>query len=82
MPMTVKERINQIERLKKEIKGWEIFDVEYVREDEILFVLTFRKDKQKKRIKLFATDLGWWFQKKEKKRKKKIGKNGYETKET
>ena len=79
MPMTVEERINQIERLRKEIKGWEIFDVEYIREDEILFALTFRKNKQKKRIKLFATDLGWWFQKKEKKRKKKTGKNGYET---
>jgi len=50
----------ETELLTERTKGWTILKITENREDEGLYYIYLEKDGQKKRLKIFGTDLGGW----------------------
>ena len=55
------EDTKTIKNFSKAVSGWAIDGIQPCQQPESLFTLVLSKDGQTKKIDLFATDLGWWF---------------------
>ncbi len=58
---STEEADRQLHKLNKSLVGWTVTAVNhnYGREGG-LFILSLKKDKMRRKVRLFATDLGWW----------------------
>lgn len=55
-----------LEQARAAFTGWAIVDIEASGQAEAMFTLVLEKGGQRKRITIFATDLGWWLGKAQK----------------
>ena len=59
--MSRKDREEQTEKLTREIAGATVRSVVPSTESEGMFTLRLEKGDKKFEVRLFATDLGWWY---------------------
>jgi len=59
--MSRRDREEQTEKLTQEIAGATVRSVVLSTESEGVFILRLEKDGRKFEVRLFATDLGWWY---------------------